>query len=180
MLWQCGRGKKPCSGRRPANPWVIMDTSESKADGTSTQFAEPATGASPPEAPANASFTQGVRELLDACGYFLYLQVDRAKGKARKAVWLGIAAVMLVVVLLTILATAAVLVCIGLSAAITTLTGSAWAGTLITGVGLLLLAAGALVGGAMLVERRTNAKLKDYYGNWRKQQTERFGRDIHS
>ena len=96
---------------------------------------------------------QRVEELGRYLSHYLAVKRDRLLRKAQRSLVLLTGIAVAAVVVLAFLATAGVLLCVGIALAISTATGSAWMGPLFTGLLVLLLLAGGTFWGMRRVDR---------------------------
>ncbi len=96
---------------------------------------------------------QRLEELGRYLGHYLAVKRDRLFRKAQRSLVLLTGVAVAAVVVLAFLATAGVLLCVGIAMAISAATGSLWMGPLLTGLMVLLLVAGGTLWGIRRIDR---------------------------
>jgi integral membrane sensor domain MASE1 len=130
---------------------------------------------------AAADFKDMLRRAEEIGRYLRYLmsiKKERVSRSLRRTLWLVVAGVLGAVVGMAIVATAGVLVCIGIAAALNRAFESSWIGTLVTGVGILALIGGAFVLATRATEKKAAAALRHRHEVERAELKMRYGRGL--
>ena len=120
-----------------------------------------------------------VPELAEYASYYAAVQADRLRVAAQKAGWRLALTACGSLVGVAVLATAAILVVVGLAGAVGHLFPAApWAGQLIVGAVVLLVLAAVLGGARARATRRTRKRLIEKYAARQRDQLAKFGRNV--
>lgn len=128
----------------------------SDPDTSATAEPPPSGGPAAPNdsaAPDFEDLKQRLEELGRYLAHYLAVKRDRLLRKAQRSLVLLTGLVAAAVVVLAFLATAGVLLCVGIALAISAATGSTWMGPLFTGLIILLLLAGGTLWAMRRVDR---------------------------
>ena len=133
---------------------------------------------SPQEGSAFSDIGNTVAEIWEYLRYLVLLQVDRLKFAASKAIFIALAALLGLIIVALLLASATALLLVGLAGILGNALGSFWLGAALVGTVVLLICMGGL-GIAWLVYRhQTLHVLKARYARIKQDQRTRFGHDI--
>ena len=136
--------------------------------------------------PGDLPPTESVREAMGVFGelkeyfsYYLSARSDAFKASIRNVGIMAALGVLALAVAVTLVVTATVLLCIGIAQALAAaMHGTAWAGNLIVGAGLLLiLFGGAILGSRMLAAAARKRTMQKYELRQEKQRRD-FGRTV--
>jgi hypothetical protein len=119
-----------------------------------------------------------VAEAREYFGHLLAAEVDRFKLKVRRILLWTAAGVVALVLLLTVLVSAAFLLLSGIAAAIGNLLGHLWIGDVIIGGGILLLAAGGAWFGLNRWRAAAFKAVKQWFEARKRRQRVEFGRSV--
>jgi hypothetical protein len=149
-----------------------------KADPASDEpQAEPNANGGGPEAVRRAQ--RQLEELVEYARLYVSARSDAVKVRVVRLGLLAVAGFLLLLVAGSVAVTAAVISLLGIAGAIgDALDGRLWAGYLITGGGLLLSLALAVVVTLRAVRRGMQRRMSDKYERRHQQQRERFGHDV--
>jgi membrane protein implicated in regulation of membrane protease activity len=130
--------------------------------------------------PASARRLQRQLEELDEFArYYLAARLDAILASVRRTAMSLLAAILAVLILAACLVTCAVIVILGLAELVGRMLGdSPGAGYLVTGFGLLIISALALVIVMALVQRSSRERTARKYAQRRHEQKTRFGHDV--
>lgn len=123
-------------------------------------------------------FKQRLEELGRYVGHYLAVKRDRLLRKTKRSLVLVAGIVVAAVVVLAFLATAGVLLCLGIALAINAATGTIWMGPLLTGLAVLLLLAGGTVWAMRRVDRMAVKRFTHSCQTRRAELRLRYGRGI--
>jgi len=110
--------------------------------------------------------------------YLLSLKKERVVRGLRRSLWLAAGALLAAVVGLSVLASASVLLCVGVAMALNRAFDSMWVGPLVTGAGVLVLAGAGFFVAVRLMERRAAAAMRHRHEVQRAELRLRYGRGI--
>lgn len=118
-------------------------------------------------------------ELQDYAAYYLAARADALKLQARTILTYGVLGLMAGMAAAAGLITAVVLALGGIANGLGQLMGGRiWAGQLITGLGVLIIAAATVVIGLRSVTNSSRRRTMAKYEHWRNQQRAQFGHDV--
>ena len=127
----------------------------------------------------SASYGQLYAELREYVAYFASVQVDQAKYTVKRALLAAVVALVAGVVGICVVLTATVLALAGVASGLgEALGGRWWLGSLITGVGVLVVMALGVWVASRVVRRTWLNRLQKKYETRRDEQRDQFGRDI--
>lgn len=118
------------------------------------------------------------QEMAAYAKYLVSLETDRWKLTARRVGYMAAAGAIGLTIVVASLVVGAALLVVGLAGLLGMLLGSFWIGAAIVGGAIVLLTAGALGAGWMLLNRMAMRRLREKYEGIRREQRERFGRDV--
>ncbi len=164
----------------PAEPWQTRSTSTAPGVGASGPSAPTdAAGVTPGEAFSGA--IHHLSEIREFVSHYLAAKGDALKLMATQAVIYGVLGVVGVAVACAIVATAGVLLLLGLAHAVGALLWhTTWAGELIVACGVFAFIAIAVVVGLKALTNTTRKALRTKYENRLRAQRNNFGRDVES
>jgi tetrahydromethanopterin S-methyltransferase subunit G len=149
---------------------------------TSATAEPPPSGKADSEAGSAAADFENVKQRLEELGRYLghYLTVkrDRLLRKVQRSLVLLAGIAVAAVVVLAFLATAGVLLCVGIALALNAATGSTWMGPLFTGLVVLLLLAGGTFWAMRRVDRLAMKRFSQRCQTRRAELRLRYGRGI--
>lgn len=121
---------------------------------------------------------QRLKELGDYFRHYWAVKRERLRRKSQRSLVFVGGIVLASVVMLAFLATAGVLLCVGIAVALNVATGSIWMGPLLTGVTVLLLLAGGTVWAKCRVDTMAMKRFSDRCQTRRAELRVRYGRGI--
>jgi hypothetical protein len=117
-------------------------------------------------------------QLVDYASYYLAARRDALKIAATRGILLAVGGILALVILAAVIATSAVLICVGISDGLSVLFGHQWIGELLTGLLIITVIAGSALIVMKVISGRSLRMTVEKYEKLRRLQRERYGRDV--